>query len=156
MIRLYTPEDEASCMDAFISNVPKYFTENEISDFRNFLQELNQNNFEAKKETVFYFVIADNNKVIGCGGIGSSRQGNHISLIWGLIHNDYHEQGYGKALLQHRLSYMSTHFLDKELKIDTTQYSEGFFSKNGFETYKITKDFYEIGLDRYDMIWKKS
>ena len=38
--------------------------------------------------------------------------------------------------------------------IDTTQFSYPFFEKFGFETTKITKDFYAAGMDRYDMVYE--
>jgi ribosomal protein S18 acetylase RimI-like enzyme len=38
--------------------------------------------------------------------------------------------------------------------VDTTQFSYGFFERFGFKTTKITEDFYEKGMHRYDMIYE--
>jgi ribosomal-protein-alanine N-acetyltransferase len=37
------------------------------------------------------------------------------------------------------------------LLIDTTQFSYGFYKKNGFRLLKITENYYTEGMHRYDM-----
>ena len=42
--------------------------------------------------------------------------------------------------------------LRPKLVLNTTQYTFEFYQKFGFNITKITKDYYRVGLDRYDMI----
>ncbi len=135
-------------MEAFESNVPKYFTQAEIADYDKFL-EMIPIKVEANK--TFYYVVVFENKVIGCGGFGDKDNSDIITLAWGLIHQNFHKKGIGKVLLDYRLDQIKEKFPNQPVYIDTTQYSYGFFEKYGFETIKITNNFYEKGLHRYDM-----
>jgi predicted GNAT family N-acyltransferase len=148
VIRAYEITDKQACLKAFESNVPKYFTKAEIADFDKFL-EMIPIKVEANK--TFYYVIVFENEVIGCGGFGNKDNSEIITLAWGLIHQNFHKKGYGKELLTFRLAQIKEKFPNQPVYIDTTQYSYGFFMKYGFETTKITNDFYEMGLHRYDM-----
>ncbi len=145
-IRTYTKADNKACVEAFKSNVPTFFTLQEILDFENFLIHIEKG--DAK--THFYVVVV-NNKVVGCGGFGDKDNRAVLSLAWGLVHKDYHKKGLGKLLLVHRLEQIKQLTPQLLLVVDTTQHSYGFFEKYGFVTTKVTNDFYAIGLHRYDM-----
>jgi len=147
IIRTYHSNDKDACLIAFKSNVPYHFTEEEIAYFEQFLDSFQQ----KAPNTTYYFVVELANKIIGCGGFGDKDQTDHISLAWGLIHNDYHKKGYGELLLKHRLHYLKQYFPLKIVYLDTTQYSYGFFQKFGFVITKISNDYYTLGLHRYDM-----
>lgn len=154
VIRPYTKNDKEGCLVAFKSNVPKYFTEQEIEDFENFLERLEHINTENNNNKTHYFVVVYNQNVIGCGGFGDKDNTEILSLAWGLIHSKFHKKGYGKALLLHRLEQIKLHFPKIPLVLDTTQFSYSFFEKYGFYTTKITDGYYSKGLHRYDMILK--
>jgi N-acetylglutamate synthase-like GNAT family acetyltransferase len=147
-IRAYQISDKQACLEVFESNVPKYFTQAEIADYDKFL-EMIPIKVEANK--TFYYVVVFENKVIGCGGFGDKDNSDIITLAWGLIHQNFHKKGIGKVLLDYRLDQIKEKFPNQPVYIDTTQYSYGFFEKYGFETIKITNNFYEKGLHRYDM-----
>jgi ribosomal-protein-alanine N-acetyltransferase len=147
-IRAYQISDKQACLEAFESNVPKYFTQAEIADYDKFL-EMIPIKVEANK--TFYYVVVFGNEVIGCGGFGDKDNSDIITLAWGLIHQNFHKKGFGKVLLDYRLEQIKEKYPNQLVYIDTTQYSYGFFEKYGFETTKITHDFYEMGLHRYDM-----
>jgi ribosomal-protein-alanine N-acetyltransferase len=147
-IRAYKITDKQACLKAFESNVPKYFTQAEIVDFDAFL-EMIPNKVGVNK--TYYYVVVFENEVIGCGGFGDKDNSDIITLAWGLIHQNFHKKGFGKELLAYRLLQIKEKFPNQPVYIDTTQYSYGFFEKYGFETTKITNDFYEKGLHRYDM-----
>lgn len=148
-IHKYEARHRAGCLEAFVSNVPTYFTNEEVRDFENFLTLL-----EEKQSTTQYFVLLHNSLVIGCGGFGDKEGTSELSLAWGLIHRAYHKKGFGIVLLNFRLKQIKELLPDKNLVLDTTQHSFGFFEKFGFKTIKITNDFYAQGLHRYDMILK--
>lgn len=147
-IKAYLTRDKQACLKAFESNVPKYFTQAEIVDFDAFL-EMIPNKVGVNK--TYYFVVVFENEVIGCGGFGDKDNTKIITLAWGLIHQKFHKKGFGKELLAFRLEQIKEKYPNHIVYIDTTQYSYGFFEKYGFETTKITNDFYEKGLHRYDM-----
>jgi predicted GNAT family N-acyltransferase len=153
VIRPYNKKDKESCLAAFKSNVPTYFTEEEIGDFENFLERIEDVGVNNNIKT-HYFVVEYNQRVVGCGGFGDKDGKEIISLAWGLIRNEFHNKGYGKALLVYRLEQIKQLYPELPLVLDTTQYSHSFFEKYGFYTTKITNDYYSKGLHRYDMILK--
>jgi N-acetylglutamate synthase-like GNAT family acetyltransferase len=151
-IREYIEQDKSSCLAAFKSNVPLYFTEEETEDFKHFLQRLEHYLQHQQHRNTYFFVVVYDQKVIGCGGFGDKENKHVISLAWGLIHKDYHKRGFGKKLLLFRLEQIRSLFPGQPVVIDTTQFSYPFFEKNGFYTIKVTNDFYAAGMHRYDMI----
>lgn len=154
-VRSYQKSDKHGCMEAFKSNVPLYFTHEEISQFEMFLDNfLIRSMTEKNYIQTFYYVVEQNKKIIGCGGFGDKEGTSNITLAWGLIHKDVHKQGFGEKLLAHRLNEIQKLYPGAPVLIDTTQFSYPFFEKFGFETTKITKDFYAPGMDRYDMIYE--
>jgi len=146
-IRKYLKNDRLGCINAFKSNVPDYFTRDEIKDFEAFLTRLESIDIRTQ-----FYVINYENEIIGCGGFGDKDNKGVISLAWGLVHRDYHKMGYGEKLLKHRIAQIKLLNPNFPVVIDTTQYSFGFFEKYGFKVTKITNDYYEIGMHRYDMI----
>ncbi len=151
VIREYHKSDREACMEAFRSNVPLYFTEDEVVDFENFLLNYERKIADGILNQTYFYVVENHGKVIGCGGFGDKDGKRIVSLAWGLIHKDFHKQGFGKALLDFRLAEIRKHFPGWPLVIDTTQFSYGFFEKCGFQTTKITNDYYTTGMHRYDM-----
>ena len=47
-IKPYTKQDRLGCLVAFKSNVPKYFTNQEVFDFEAFLTRLDNKDFNTK------------------------------------------------------------------------------------------------------------
>lgn len=150
MIRPYKAADKTGCMEAFNSNVPKYFTTDEVHDFERFLTNLE---VPENNNDLFYYTMMLNYRVIGCGGFCKKEETNAITFAWGLVHHDYHKQGFGKQLVAFRLEKIKLIYPDKQVILDTTQHSFPFFEKYGFETVKITNDFYAKGMHRYDMVF---
>lgn len=149
-ITTYNHSYKEGCLHAFQSNIPTYFTPDEIHEFAGFLNDRAIPTADEIQST-FYYVVLKDGLVIGCGGIGERERDGTVTLAWGLIHADYHRQGFGKLLLQHRLEEAFKIYPTKTIYLDTSQHSAPFFAKFGFETTKITDDFYMSGLHRYDM-----
>ena len=150
-IREYNIRDKEACLIAFQSNVPLFFTEAEINQFEIFLDTFES--MLGSNKTYFYVIVLAN-EIIGCGGFGDKDNTGIISLAWGLINNDFHKKGFGELLLRYRLELIKRLYPLKPIIVDTTQYSFGFFKKYGFIVSKITDDYYEKGMHRYDMIFK--
>lgn len=153
-IRSYIIKDKKDCLEAFKSNVPLYFTEEEIKGFEDFLDRLQNGPDQANPGKAHFFVVLFNNSVIGAGGFGDQYNNKIISLAWGFIHRNYHKKGFGKKLLLYRLKEIKKIYPTSPVVIDTTQFSFSFFEKFEFYTTKITNDFYAAGMHRYDMILK--
>ncbi|MDF3029075.1 MAG: GCN5-related N-acetyltransferase [Fluviicola sp.] len=151
-IRLYNPSDRDACMNAFKSNVPKYFTLEEVDEFERFLTKL------ADPEAIDnppYYVMELDDKLIGCGGFGKKDgiDGTAcITFVWGLVSDEHHKKGYGEQLLKFRLTEIKSLFPNRQVILDTTQFSFSFFEKYGFKTVKITENSYGEGMHRYDMV----
>jgi N-acetylglutamate synthase-like GNAT family acetyltransferase len=146
LIRPYIIHDKQDCLDTFKSNVPDFFSENEIADFEAFLDRL-----ETGIPKTQFFVIEDEKRIVGCGGFGDKDNKNIISLAWGHIHKNEHKKGLGQQLLTYRLALIKQMYSHLPLLIDTTQFSYGFYKKNGFRLLKITENYYTEGMHRYDM-----
>lgn len=155
IIRPYTTTDKEACVQAFKSNVPKFFTVSEINDFSSFLDKFqNQEPKLYNYKKIHYYVVVLADKIVGCGGFGEKDDTDVITLCWGLVDSAFHKQGFGEKLLTYRLEQIQKIYPNAPVWIDTTQYSYPFFEKFGFVTTKITNDFYEVGMHRYDMAFK--
>ncbi len=142
IFRLYQINDQAACLEIFDSNCPKFFAPNERQAFITDLSEF-----------LNYFVLEKENQIVACGGLEQIRTGIWV-LCWGMVQQDLHHQGFGKALLEYRLAWLKTQPIVHELHLDTTPLSSGFFAKYGFEIVQVTPNGYAIGLDRVDMVLK--
>jgi N-acetylglutamate synthase-like GNAT family acetyltransferase len=145
-IRPYLPTDHSSCMTAFLSNVPDFFTQEEIADFERFLVSL-----ENGSGTASFYVIEHDQQVIGCGGFGDRNGDGIYSLAWGFVHKELHKKGFGEMLLTYRIEQIRLLNPKFPIWLDTTQYAAGFFKKYGFSTVSIINDYYAIGMHRHDM-----
>lgn len=148
-IRPYTAADKPACLDAFRSNMPQFFASEELKDFDAWLDEQGKRDIANKSEC--YFVLTINNMVAGCGGYYVRPDKTTAVMTWGLLHRQYHKQGWGKKLFQYRIAAIREVCPECTIQLDTTQHSAPFFVKMGFAVTKVTPDFYEPGMDRYDM-----
>jgi predicted GNAT family N-acyltransferase len=146
-ISKYTNNWRAACMNAFVSNVPEYFTEAEIAQFGEWLDLL-----QKGESASHYYVIASGNTLVGCGGFGYSVKDSAVSFAWGFVDRSFHKQGFGQLLLTYRLEKIKELYPDADIVLDTTQHSRTFFERYGFVTVKYTADGYAAGMHRYDMV----
>ena len=150
----YSNAYREGCMAAFHSNVPAFFTVEEINQFNTWLDYLETGIIDNPDSESHYFVVLHNTMVIGCGGFGYDNNTNKAVLAWGLVHNDYHKKNIGRKLLEFRLEKIATLYPGASLWLDTTQHSYPFFEKFGFEIQQYTEDGYAKGMHRYDMKWE--
>ena len=150
-IREYSSMDKDECMEAFKTNVPKFFSDQEVLDFADFLERI-----EKGIDDIPFYVLNYRGKVIGCGGYAKNQNSEVFTLAWGLIHNDLHKKGFGEKLLSYRLQEIKRLYKNSSVIVDTTQHSAGFFEKYGFITKKETKNYYAQGMHRIDMELKNS
>ncbi|EDM36208.1 acetyltransferase, GNAT family protein [Pedobacter sp. BAL39] len=138
----YTPAFRARCIVIFKSNQPKFFAEEELQLFADFLDHDIDDN---------YYLIQEEGEVVGCGGIFLDQQSDEVGLSWGMVHADFHKKGIGKALTLFRLDVMKHQFPDRTYKVDTSQFTAGFYKGLGFDTIAIVPNGFAKGLDKYVM-----
>jgi GNAT superfamily N-acetyltransferase len=137
-LRAYEPADLPACLALFDGNVPRYFTIGERSEFEDFL----------RAGPPGYVVAERDGRVVACGG-WYARDGE-ARLCWGLAQRELHGQGIGRALLDARLQAIREAGGVGAVSITTSQLSEGFFVKQGFEVTEREVDGLAPGLDRVE------
>lgn len=119
----------------FRSNMPKYFFDYEEKQL---IEQLNNRIFD-------YYLLKEADKFIGAGGIGLNED-DTVSLCWGMVHADFHNQHYGQALLEFRLDRIKEKWENKKVVNVTSQHTTGFFEKYGFKTVSIKENGFGPGL----------
>jgi N-acetylglutamate synthase-like GNAT family acetyltransferase len=141
-IRRYRTDDKASCLDIFDSNIPKYFDPGERADFASYLDA----------PSGHYLIGEIDGRLITCGGWGKLPDRSTATLVYGMVHSDYHGTGIGKKMLERRLSDMAKVAEIKKVTLDTSQHVAGFFERFGFVETSVEPNAYGPGLHRHDMI----
>lgn len=145
MLRPYTPADRTDCLAILESNTPRYFTQDDHTDYLAFLDNI--------KGT--YSVFEDDaGRIIGCGGAATLCSGLVGCLTWGMIHVTRHRQGWGTLLTLARLHELSQIATVQKIGINTSNETAGFYTKLGFHTAEVMPNYYAPGLDRYVMTLK--
>lgn len=142
-IRAFKPSDTPVLVEVLKLNVPRYFAESEIDDFKNYLL----------KEAEQYFVIENAGKIIGAGGINFTDGGVTGIISWDFIHPNFHRKGIGTQLLQHRLQIFRKLKSVENVVVRTSQHTYRFYEKNGFVLQEIQKDYWAQGFDMYKMTY---
>jgi len=142
--RPWTPADRELALALFDSNVPRYFAARERADFVEFIDNLPGP----------YFVVADAaGQPVGCGGYAvHDEKPDTVALCWGMIHREHHGEGWGDALLRHRLRMIAREPGFRRVEIETSQFSRGFFARYGFEARKEVVDGFAPGIDLIAMV----
>lgn len=141
MIRNYTARDQAQVLALLKKNTPAYFDASEEADLVHYLD----------KEVEDYFVVEENQHLIGAGGINYFPAEKMARLSWDLIHPLYHGKGIGKSLTQFRVEYIRQNPAIELIVVRTSQLVYGFYEKMGFELEKIEEDYWAKGYHLYQM-----
>lgn len=131
------------CIEIFLSNLGKFFDPSEFEMFESFLK--NERLIEE------FYVAAEENVIVGCGGFELTGP-QQVDLNWGMVHGDFHRHGYGTALLRYRLERIKKLFGEVIIRVETSQYSKGFFEKHDFETKETKLDGFGPNIDYVLMI----
>ena len=136
-MRPFRPVDAPACLAIFDSNVPPFFLPSERDEFAAFLAEPGGT----------YLVGAIDERVIACGGYWLLPHAPVAALTWGMVHREYHRQGLGRELLQHRLAALRQQPGLVAVVLQTSQHSAPFFLRAGFVVEEVRPDGYGPGLD---------
>jgi GNAT superfamily N-acetyltransferase len=137
-IRAYAPADLPACLALFDGNVPQFFAPHERPEFEDWLRPV----------PVDYLVAELDGQLVACGGWYAG--GEEARLCWGLVRRELHGQGVGRALLAARLLALRGMPGVRAVSITTSQLSEGFFVKHGFEVTEREVNGLAPGLDRVE------
>lgn len=138
----YTPDFKQKCIAVFESNMPKFFAQEELQLFVDFLDHEIEDN---------YYVAELDGNIVACGGIFLDKVSDEAGLSWGMVHADQHKKGIGKAFTDYRINLLKKAYPDKVYKVDTSQHTAGFYLKRGFKTVEVIPDGFAKGLDKYVM-----
>ncbi|MCK6590465.1 MAG: GNAT family N-acetyltransferase [Polyangiaceae bacterium] len=138
--RRYRPADRSAALGIFDSNVPESFLVSEREQFLAFID----GNLGP------YLVVEDRaGSTIGCGGIAHT--GPAVTMCWGIVNRRYHRRGVGRFLLRVRLAMSAVLPGVTEVLMNTSNDAAPFFEREGFQTIKVTPNFYREGLHKHDM-----
>ena len=117
MIRTYQLNDKENILNLIRLNTPEYFAPSEESDLI----------FYLDNETEDYFVVEENNIIVGCGGINYSKEENAAVISWDIIHPEHQGKGIGKQLLQYRIDFVKQSSKYKTILVRTSQLTDKFY-----------------------------
>jgi predicted metal-dependent HD superfamily phosphohydrolase/GNAT superfamily N-acetyltransferase len=141
-IRPYEVADREAALQCFRSNVPAFFSAEDEAWFASALDEPDGPSF----------VVVAGGQVVGFGGYEVSDSYNHAVLVFGQIHADWHSQGLGSRLLQHRIEHLKRHGPPtKYLIVDTTLKVAPFYVQHGFEIVSHWREGFRDGADKVDL-----
>lgn len=143
-IRPYAASDRDGCLALFDGNVPRFFAPSERADFARFL--------DRQTGEGAYLVLTRGGHLLACGGLGLSEDGRTAEFVWGMVDRASQGQGLGRALTQARLRAAAALPNLRQIRLDTSQHTQGFYARFGFRVLSVTQDGYGPGLDRWDMV----
>lgn len=141
MIRVYKTEDKTELIELIRLNTPQFFDKSEEMDLNDYLEN----------EREDYFVVEEDHKIVGCGGINYEDNSKIGIISWDIIHPKHQGKGIGKNLLLHRINLLKNSNLVNSIRVRTSQHTDKFYAKSGFILEFITKDYWAKGYDLYQM-----
>ncbi len=141
MIREYTGRDKKQLLNLLRLNTPHYFAPSEEADFVQYLDHYRED----------YWVVEEDGKIIGSGGINYFLDRKEARISWDIIHPDYQGKGIGKQLTLHRINHLQNNAAVSVVYVRTTQLVYQFYQKIGFVLETTQKDFWAPGFDLYQM-----
>lgn len=142
--RPYRPADRDACLALFDSNVPRFFDMSEREGFAGYLDDT--------AAASSYLVIERDGAIAGCGGHAIEPDGVSAALCWGMVAGSLHGEGLGRYLTEARLAAAQADPGITRVILNTSQHTQGFYARFGFETEKVTPDGFAPGIDRWDMV----
>ena len=145
--RPYRPSDAEDCLRVFDSNVPTFFALAERAEYAAFLAEM---------PCAYLVGEAPDGSVVACGGwFHAPERGDGVAgLAWGMVRRDWQHRGVGRQLLEARLAGVQATPGVHTLEISTSQHTEAFYARAGFEATARAADGHAPGIDRVDMRWR--
>lgn len=141
MIRPYETGDRKDLLEIFKLNTPKYFDENEIEDFKAYLEEKGDS----------YLTIEKDNQIVGGTGYYVNELDKSGQITWIFFHPDHTGRGLGRQVVDFCFNILAKDKRVEQFKVRTSQFAYRFFEKFGYATTRIENDYWGKGLDLYEM-----
>jgi len=141
MIRKYSHQDKTEVIELLRLNTPEYFDPSEEKDLVNYLD----------KEIEDYYVVVENSKIVGAGGINYFLSENTARISWDMIKPNSQGKGIGMQLIKHRIDRIKENNSIENIIVRTSQHAYRFYEKTGFKLKKIEKDYWAENFDLYIM-----
>lgn len=142
VLRPWTSADREPTLAVFDSNMPRYFKPFERPLYEEYLASL-------PREDMPYFVLEQAGVVVGAGGVALS-EAKDARMCWGIVHQDLHGQGLGRALLLFRILAGAAKGAVTS-SLDTIPEVAPFFVRHGFAITGEVENGYGPGLHRRDL-----
>ena len=139
IIRKYTLFDRARIIELLQLNTPEYFSPDEEDDLIYYLDNFADN----------YFVVDDDDVIVGCGGFNLSEDGVTGKISWDIFDPQSQGKGFGGALTKFRIQRMKEIDGIKLISVRTSQLVYPFYEKFGLKLREIVKDYWAKGFDLY-------
>ncbi|MBZ4422051.1 GNAT family N-acetyltransferase [Myxococcus sp. RHSTA-1-4] len=133
-LRPYTREDRDAVLAVFRSNIPGSFEPHEEPEFLRFVDTAPGP----------YWVVEEAGRVVACGGI--AWKDGRVDLCWGMVEQALHRQGIGLALTAFRLRQACEVPDAREVHLNTSSDTVGFYTRLGFSVDRTVEDAIRPGL----------
>lgn len=140
-IRPFQTSDTPRLLELLRLNTPEYFSPAEEKDLIYYL----------KNEIEQYFVLLENNKIIGCGGFNLSEDKKTGKISWDIFHPESQGKGFGTELTNYRIERIKEIKSIEKISVRTSQLAFRFYAKFGFELKEIVKNYWDKGFDLYHL-----
>ena len=145
-VRPYRAGDRDACLALFDGNTPRFFDPSERAAFVAWLEASTQPYLVIER------AVEGATRIVACGGHAIEAGGTVASLCWGMVAQDVHGQGLGRALTQARLDAIRAVPQVARVSMNTSQHTQGFYARFGFVPVKVTPDGFGPGIDQWDMM----
>jgi [ribosomal protein S18]-alanine N-acetyltransferase len=158
LIRAYQVGDKEGCLDVFRSNCPKYFDESEFELFARWLDHqageggYSSPTYSNSIHDAYFVVEIPDAGVVGCGGFYIQETPPEARLAWGMIHSEFHGEGFGTAIYKYRKKIIHEKWPGFVITLGTSQHTFAFYKKMGLNVTAIIPSGYGPQFDRYDMV----
>lgn len=140
-VEKYNPTDKNDCNEIFKSNIPDFFSQLELTGFKNWLD---------KNDCPDFYILKNYGQIIGFGGFYF--ENGQARLVYGIIDREHQNIGHGKFLTDYRINKIREKDRGIPIGLETTQLTNKFFEKFGFKTIEILPNYYYDRFDKYEMI----
>ena len=140
-IRKFESSDREKVINLLRMNTPDFFSPNEEKDLIYYFD------FHADN----YYVIENQNNIIGAAGFNLSVDGKTCHLSWDIIHPEYQGKGVGSELTRFRIERIKAIETVQTLAVRTSQLAYKFYQKFGLILRETVRDYWDEGFDLYRM-----
>jgi|TARA_B100001093_G_scaffold37243_1_gene31874 ribosomal protein S18 acetylase RimI-like enzyme len=141
IIRKALPSDLNCLVRIFTLNIPKYFHEKELLDFK---KHFNSNNIET------YFIIESEGKIFGASGYAYENK-QTARVCWVFVDPNHHSNGLGKKLVNHCVDILKRDNQLNVIELETSNLTYKFYEKLNFKIQYIKKKYWPNNDDLYFM-----